>query len=180
MKKPLKENFMPVKYFPMGIIPVAHVINAPPASPRTKLKSVSTGLRMVAARIFGRATKGRAVDTHHVDGVKLLGDSHAADFRSNAGPHLARQDQCYHCGTEFQYHAFTHHIADKHSVQKWIFHVGCGLDYQDASHKQGNDTDNDNRRHYQPVCFYDELLPEHAAFLRFAEHLPEKERVLSY
>ena len=56
-KKPLKENFMPVKYFPMGIIPVAHVINAPPASPRTKLKSVSTGLRMVAARIFGRATK---------------------------------------------------------------------------------------------------------------------------
>ena len=119
------------------------------------------------------------VHPHHVHGVDLLGNAHAAYLGCDVGPHLTGKDQGDHGTAELQDKAFADHIAHIHLVDERIFKVGGGLDDQHAADEQGYHGHYDDGGEDEFVRFDDELLPVQTEILRTFENHPQKKEKLS-
>ena len=67
--------------------------------------------------------KAGRIDTHHIHGINLLSNAHAADLRRDVRTHLSSENQGNHGGAELQDETFPDHISDIHLVNYRIFKV---------------------------------------------------------
>ena len=129
---------------------------------------------------FRKNEKACRIDSHHIHGVDLLGDSHASDLRRNVRSHLSGKNQRHHSGTELKNKTFPNHISDIHLIDDRVFKVRCCLDHKDSAYEYGDDAHQQDGRQYEFVCFIYELSPEDFPLLWPLEDHFHKEHILSY
>ena len=93
------------------------------AKSESKAQEHEEGTEDGRCRHFRKHKETCGIHAHHVHGIDLLGDAHAADFGRDVGAHLSCKDEGNHRRTEFKNEAFSHHISDIHLVDYRILRV---------------------------------------------------------
>ena len=96
-----------------------------PTSDKTegKTEKHQKGAKDCCSKHLRKNKETRRIDPHHIHGINLFGNTHAAYFRSNVRPHLSCKNQRDHGRAELQDKAFPDHIADVHLINDRIFKV---------------------------------------------------------
>ena len=119
------------------------------------------------------------VDTHDVEGINLLGNTHGAQLGGDVGPHLAGKDQTHDARRELQEHDFTSSVTRNPSRHPRTLDVQFHLDTDDRTDEERDEEHDADGVDTQLGHLLDILLKEHAHTLWTGERTPHQHQVFT-
>ena len=126
---------------------------------------------------FGQNQVRSRVDTHDVERVNLLGDTHGPDLGGDVGTDLSGQDETHDGRRELQQEDFTGGISYNEAWHPRTFDVQLNLDTDNRTDEERNQQYNTDGIDTQLVHFIDVLLEIHAESFRASEDTSHEHQV---